>query len=51
VVHKSQLLADIYVEEAKQARGVQDVEGDAVMPARLVKKHSFFEGPETVNHS
>ena len=51
VMHKSQFLTDIYVEEAKQPRGVQHVEGDAVMPARLVKERGLFEGPETVNHS
>jgi hypothetical protein len=49
-MHKSQLLADIDVEEAKQPRGVQDVEGDAVVPARLVEKHGLFEGPEAVNY-
>ena len=51
VVHESQLLADIYVEEPKQAGGVQDVEGDGVVPARLVEKHGLFEGPKAVNHS
>jgi len=51
VMHKSQLLADIDVEEAKQPGSVQDVEGDVVVPARLVEKHGLFEGPEAVNHS
>jgi hypothetical protein len=51
VVHKSQLFTDINVEEAKQPRGVQGVEWDAVMPARLVKKHSLFKGSESIYHS
>jgi len=49
-VHESQLLTDINVEEAKEPGGVQEVEGDAVVPARLVEEHRLFEGPEAVNH-
>jgi len=50
-MHESQLLTDINVEEAKQPGSVQDVEGDVVVPARLVEKHGLFEGPKAVNHS